>query len=57
MTTQEVSQKLAFREAVDHLEAQGCRDALVELSGTLKTLAVSLLKMANDMRWMGSGPR
>jgi fumarate hydratase class II len=46
-----------FREAVDHFEAQGCRDALVELSGVLKTLAVSLLKMANDIRWMGSGPR
>jgi fumarate hydratase class II len=38
-------------------EAQGARDALVELSGTLKTVAVSCTKVANDIRWMGSGPR
>jgi fumarate hydratase, class II len=38
-------------------EAQGARDALVELSGALKTVAVSCTKMANDIRWMGSGPR
>ncbi len=47
----------AFREAVDHFEAQGARDALVEISGTVKTVAVSLMKIANDIRWLGSGPR
>jgi fumarate hydratase class II len=41
----------------DAFEAQGSRDALVETSGALKTLAVSLTKIANDIRWMGSGPR
>ena len=41
----------------DPFEAQGNRDALVELSGTLKVLAVSLTKIANDIAWMGSGPR
>jgi fumarate hydratase class II len=46
-----------FREATDHFEAQGARDALVETSGALKTAAVSLIKIANDIRWMGSGPR
>jgi len=46
-----------FREAADHFEAQGAKDALVEMSGTLKTVAVSLIKIANDIRWMGSGPR
>jgi fumarate hydratase class II len=46
-----------FYEAVDHFEAQGARDALVEMSGTLKTVAVSLIKIANDIRWLGSGPR
>jgi fumarate hydratase class II len=46
-----------FDEAVDHFEAQGARDALVEMSGTLKTVAVSLIKIANDVRWLGSGPR
>jgi fumarate hydratase class II len=46
-----------FYEAVDHFEAQGARDALVELSGTLKTVAASLIKIANDIRWLGSGPR
>jgi fumarate hydratase class II len=44
-------------EARDHFEAQGARDALVELSGQLRTVAVSLTKIANDVRWMGSGPR
>ncbi|CAN5140433.1 class II fumarate hydratase [soil metagenome] len=47
----------ALREADDHFEAQGARDALVELSGALKVIAVSLTKIANDLRWMGSGPR
>jgi fumarate hydratase class II len=46
-----------FRESVDHFEAQGAKDALVEVSGTLKTIAVSLMKIANDIRLMGSGPR
>jgi fumarate hydratase class II len=46
-----------FREAVDHFEAQGARDAAVEMSGALKTVAVSLIKIANDIRWLGSGPR
>jgi fumarate hydratase, class II len=48
---------LPFREAEDHFEAQGARDALVEISGALKTVAVSLIKIANDVRWMASGPR
>src|SRR5205807_10348718 len=47
---------LPLTEARDHFEAQGGRDALVEASGALRTVAVSLLKMANDLRWMGSGP-
>lgn len=46
-----------FSEAMDHFEAQGAKDALVEVSGTLKTVAVSLIKIANDIRWLGSGPR
>jgi len=46
-----------LREAADHFEAQGAQDALVEASGALKTVAVSLMKIANDIRWMGSGPR
>ena len=48
---------LALTEARDHFEAQGARDGLVELSGQLRTIAVSLTKIANDLRWMGSGPR
>jgi fumarate hydratase class II len=47
---------LSVREARDHFEAQGARDALVELSGVLRTVAVSLTKICNDLRWMGSGP-
>jgi fumarate hydratase, class II len=46
-----------LREADNHFEAQGARDALVELSGACKVIAVSLTKIANDIRWMGSGPR
>ena len=46
-----------FYEAADHFEAQAARDALVEMSGALKTIAVSLIKIANDFRWLGSGPR
>jgi fumarate hydratase class II len=48
---------LPLTEAADHFEAQGARDGLVELSGQLRTLAVSLTKICNDLRWMGSGPR
>ncbi|HET9733046.1 MAG TPA: class II fumarate hydratase [Acidimicrobiales bacterium] len=48
---------LPFREARDHFEAQGARDALVEASGACRTIAVSLYKIANDLRWMSSGPR
>jgi fumarate hydratase class II len=48
---------LPLTEAKDHFAAQGARDALVETSGQLRTLAVSLIKIANDVRWMGSGPR
>jgi fumarate hydratase class II len=48
---------LPVTEARDHFEAQGARDALVEVSGQLRTVAVSLYKIANDIRWMGSGPR
>jgi fumarate hydratase class II len=48
---------LPLREARDHFEAQGARDGLVELSGQLRTIAVSLTKVCNDLRWMGSGPR
>ena len=47
---------LPITEARDHFEAQGARDALVEASGVLKVLAVSLTKINNDLRWMGSGP-
>ncbi|MBC7559142.1 MAG: class II fumarate hydratase [Dermatophilaceae bacterium] len=46
-----------FREAWDHFEAQSTQDALVALSGAAKVLAVSLTKICNDLRWMGSGPR
>ncbi|GAA1099888.1 class II fumarate hydratase [Nocardiopsis composta] len=48
---------LPLTEARDHFEAQGARDGLVELSGQLRTIAVSFAKIANDIRWMGSGPR
>jgi fumarate hydratase class II len=46
-----------FHEAEDHFEAQSARDAAVEASGMLKVVAVSLMKIANDIRWLGSGPR
>ena len=48
--------KLPITEARDHFEAQGARDSLVEASGALRVLAVSLTKICNDLRWMGSGP-
>ncbi|MCW2544636.1 MAG: class fumarate hydratase [Frankiales bacterium] len=47
---------LPLSEARDHFEAQGARDSLVELSGVLRTIAVGLYKIANDLRWMSSGP-
>jgi len=46
-----------FKEAENHFEAQAAQDAAVEMSGALKTIAVSLSKIANDIRWLGSGPR
>jgi fumarate hydratase class II len=48
---------LPFREAENHFEAQAAQDAAVELSGQLKTVAVSLMKISNDLRWMNSGPQ
>jgi fumarate hydratase class II len=48
---------IEFFEARNHFEAQGGKDAVVEASGQLKTIAVSLFKIANDIRWLGSGPR
>ena len=48
---------LPITEALDHFEAQSARDGLVEMSGQLRTIAVSLTKICNDLRWMGSGPR
>lgn len=48
---------LPFTEARNHFEAQGARDSLVETSGQLRTIAVGLTKICNDIRWMGSGPR
>lgn len=49
--------RIAFAEAADHFEAQATRDCIVEASGHLKTIAVALTKIANDIRWLGSGPR
>ena len=48
---------LGLRKAPNHFEAQAARDACVEASGALKVVAVSLIKIANDIRWLGSGPR
>src|SRR5712671_813659 len=48
---------IKFYEAKNHFEAQGAKDAVVEASGQLKTTATSLFKIANDIRWLGSGPR
>ena len=58
-TIKKISQitELPFREAANHFEAQATKDAAVQVSGTLKTLAVSLTKIANDLRWLSSGPR
>jgi fumarate hydratase class II len=49
--------KVKFKEAENHREAQAAKDAIVDASGALKTIAVSLSKIANDIRWLGSGPR
>jgi fumarate hydratase class II len=48
---------LPLREARNHFEAQGAKDACAEVSGILKTIAISLVKIANDIRFLGSGPR
>src|ERR1700726_880463 len=48
---------VAFREARNHFEAQAAKDGLVEASGEIRTVAVSLFKIANDIRWLSSGPR
>ncbi|GAB2733137.1 class II fumarate hydratase [Salinifilum aidingensis] len=48
---------LPLSEAADHFEAQAAQDAVVETSGSMRTVAVSLTKIANDLRWLGSGPR
>jgi fumarate hydratase class II len=48
---------LPLTEARDHFEAQAAQDSVVEVSGQLRTVAVSLFKIANDLRWLGSGPR
>jgi fumarate hydratase class II len=47
---------MPFTEARNHFEAQSAQDALVETSGVLRTIAISLVKISNDLRWMGSGP-
>ena len=59
LVSAELSTRLGihFREAANHFEAQAAKDAIVETSGILKTIAVSLSKIANDIRWLGSGPR
>jgi fumarate hydratase class II len=48
---------IAFREARNHFEAQSAQDGLVQASGQLKTIAVALFKISNDIRWLASGPR
>ena len=56
--SQDISLLAFLQVEVGELEAvQGARDGLVEISGQLRTIAVSLTKVANDIRWMGSGPR
>jgi len=59
LIAQEISNitNLDFVEADNHFEAQATQDSIVHLSGSLKTLSVSLYKIANDIRWLGSGPR
>jgi len=48
---------IPFKEAKNHFSAQAAQDACMETSGTLKTTAISLIKIANDIRWLSSGPR
>lgn len=48
---------ISWRETANHFDAQAAKDALVETSSQLKTIAISLFKIANDIRWLGSGPR
>lgn len=48
---------LTFRETENHFQAQSALDSIVQTSGALKTIAVSLMKICNDLRWLGSGPR
>lgn len=48
---------ITFREATNHFEAQAAKDGCVEMSGQLRTVAISLMKIANDLRWLSSGPR
>lgn len=55
LISEEIGVKL--REAANHFEAQSAQDAVVEASGELRTVAISLMKIANDIRWLGSGPR
>ena len=57
MRTSNNGPELRFAKRSNHFEAQGAKDAAVEASGHLKTIAVSLFKIANDIRWLGSGPR
>jgi len=59
MISNEISNytKFSFSETKNHFESQATQDSIVELSGTLKTLSVSLHKIANDIRWLASGPR
>ncbi len=52
-----IEAETSFVEASNHIEANATRDAIVEAFGELKTIAVSLTKIANDIRWLGSGPR
>lgn len=49
--------RVSFKEADNHFEAQATRDCVVEAHGELKTIAISISKIANDIRWLGSGPR
>jgi fumarate hydratase class II len=58
LVAREISEltKMEFREAANHFEAQAAQDSIVELSGHLKTYATGLMKIANDLRWMNSGP-
>ena len=59
LVAQELSSQtgITFREAENHFEAQHAKDGFVEVSGLLRTIAVSMSKLANDIRWLGSGPR